>query len=270
MEFVKADPELANLPMVINTMGFNSGLGVHLMKKILKSFLPRTIVSIRSRFHSKNYSGLNFDILCPGHTFLEYAALPESSHVQSMHSSDTWGVPHPRQLRNLVITTRISRWKKDLGQFFQIRLDCLAFQVLHGDADYAPARDIPALFNATIVSLGKVDQEEIQFEETTKIGLVSKHVLTESMGFGIVQGILQDEGILTLVTDTPGDILEKVNMLSLGAVYIPEAVMTLQYESSVDGRVPYVQKRIVTDEESLVRNPLAEAWTRHSKPKNIF
>ena len=118
--FIENDADLSKLPILINTMGFNSGLGVVLMKKILNRFAPTSIVSLRSRFPSKNYD-LRFRS-CPAYTFLEFNAMPESATVQNMRSEDTWGVPQPRKLRDLVVLSRISRWKKDLGHLSLIHI----------------------------------------------------------------------------------------------------------------------------------------------------
>jgi hypothetical protein len=37
------------MPWIINTMGFNEGLGIHLMKLTVETWKPTTIVEIESR-----------------------------------------------------------------------------------------------------------------------------------------------------------------------------------------------------------------------------
>jgi hypothetical protein len=68
--------------MLINTMGFNVGLGVHIMRETIRAFPPTTIAVLSSRFSNKNYQ-VNFSRLCPDNcNLLNYAAMPESEDVK--------------------------------------------------------------------------------------------------------------------------------------------------------------------------------------------
>ena len=52
-ELHKSCSDLTSMPWIINTMGFTEGLGIHLMKKVVDTFKPTTIVQIESRYDSE-------------------------------------------------------------------------------------------------------------------------------------------------------------------------------------------------------------------------
>ena len=55
-------PELNKLPWVVNTMGFNRGLGAKLLRDTVAAVGPSTLVEIRSRFPGKNYEALEITV----------------------------------------------------------------------------------------------------------------------------------------------------------------------------------------------------------------
>ena len=107
LQEVESDPELSSVPMLINTMGFNKGLGLLFIKETLRMFCPTTVVSLKSRFGAKNYH-MNFD---PGslglaYNLLEFEAVPEGD-VQKMQAGEVWGNPEPRYESKLQLNSQI-------------------------------------------------------------------------------------------------------------------------------------------------------------------
>ena len=242
-------------------MGFNVGLGSHIMKETVRIFSPSTLVVLGSQFAKKNYD-LDFERLCPdGCNLLTFAAMPESADVK-MTQHDQWGIPEPRKLRDLVVLSFLAKFPPLSGDCKRIHFRHLAVQVAHAEGSGLPtARDLPRLINASLVSLSHVQPEMVRRTSEKSLGLVPKGHVAPCLGFGVVRGVDVAKGSVYIVTNLDDSQLRglKVNCVTVGCVRLPESVLKSQAVSTV--RAPYVSRAMQSS------NPLADPWKRSAKPK---
>lgn len=263
---IEADPVLSSLPMVVNTMGFNRGLGVHFITETIKAFRPTTVVSIRSRFQAKNYD-MDFesiDVVGNKFNVVECDAVPESAGVQNMQGSEAWGTPEPRKLRDLVMMSFLSRRMPTLSSAvpYKIGWAAIAFQVLH--STHVKAEGIMQLLNGSLVSLGTAEENLVRRDNAHGFGIVDRRHVIECRGFGVVRGVSPANKSIYVVTDVAKEELGAINCLSLGCVRLPDAVLFSQ-AAATTAAAPYVSSRQAGHE-----NPLREPWMKSSKPRSVF
>ena len=253
-------PDLNKLPWVVNTMGFNRGLGVKLIGEVVSKVNPSTMIEIRSRFEGKNYN-INFDKLTGDKcNLLQFEAVPEDS--KNMGSNDLWGIPEPAKLRDIVILSYFGHlYRGDSSKFllgvkpFKVSWSDVHVQVLHSP-DIKIAQ-VPALLNMSLVSLGILQDPKLVSEE----GLVSPEASVDIVGFGFVRGVDVGQKLFYVVTPLRLDELKQVNCLSVGAVGLPKGIILSQKKTQ--NKVPY------RSDPSKQTIPLAQPWQRYSKPKNF-
>ena len=243
-------------------MGFNVGLGAHIMKETLRLFCPSTLVVLSSRHANKNYR-LDFERLCPDRcNLLTFSAMPESEDVKMTHH-DLWGIPEPRKLRDLMVLAFLARFPPLSDDCKRIGFGHLAVQIAHSEDNSGKAtrhRDLPDLINASLVSLSHVPPEIIRRSSEESLGIVSRDHVPQCLGFGVVRGVDREKSRVYIVTDLEDSQLRelRVNCLTVGCVRLPDSVFKCQVVSTT--RAPYVS-RVKSS------NPMAEPWKRSGKPK---
>ena len=262
---VKEDPALSSMPTCINTMGFNVGLGAHIMKETVRLFCPSTLVVLSSRHANKNYR-LDFERLLPDRcNLLTFAAMPESEDVK-MTQHDLWGIPEPRKLRDLVVLAFLARFPQLSGDCKRIGFGHLAVQVAHSEdngGDKSARRDLPDLINASLVSLSHVPPEVIRRSSEKSLGIVPRKHVAQCLGFGVVRGVDREKSSVYIVTDLEDVQLRElqVNCVTVGCVRLPDSVFKCQVVGAI--RPPYLSR-------VMSSNPMAEPWKRSGKPKANF
>jgi len=241
--------ERAEPVWVINTMGFNRGLGVHLAQKVIQTFSPSTVVSIESGHNSKNYpANMLADVVRRGHT-LRFPAVPERANT-AMGNKDLWGAPEPKKLRDLVIATYFSEagvvsvaWT---DVFVQILPTCVA------------TTHVLRALNCSIVALCSVSEKDMLSARSLANGL---RLLPRSLSLGscqafaFVRGIDPDRKRIYLQTPTPAEELQGSLAVVMGALRTPDSMMAPQWP------------RAATDNQAGVDNPLSAPWQKSSRPK---
>jgi len=264
-----AHPDLDKLPWLVNTMGFNRGLGVKLMADVVDKVRPSTLVEIRSRFDGKNYQDVDFDRLTGDKcNVLQFEAVPEDAKV--MGSNDLWGIPEPSKLRDIVILSYFgqlhSHSRRGADFFlqgvkpFKVSWADIRVQVLHCPEGITAASQVPALLNMSLVSLGKLVDDQTETTTAEGLHLVGEEASVDTLGFGFVRGIDTGQKLLYVVTPLRLKELKHVDCLSVGAVGLPKGIVLSQSKKK---RVPY------RSDPSKPTMPLAQPWQRYSKPKNF-
>ena len=132
-DYLKSDPKLKTMPWIVNTMGFNRGLGISLLKETLKLIHPTTVIEIKSRFAKKNYEcsiGNFVSKNLSNCNFMTFKAMPESLNVQ-MGGSDNWGIPEAYKLRDIVTLSFLEKSKVMSSTFSHtVSLDSIHIQLL--------------------------------------------------------------------------------------------------------------------------------------------
>lgn len=243
---LNSNPDWKKLPWIVNTMGFNRGLGIALLKKTLTLVKPTTCVEIKSRFAKKNYECSIQDFCSqylPVCNYMSFEAMPENSSVE-MTSQDNWGIPEPFKLRDIVILSYLEQSSVMSFNSFNVNLDNICYQLLQCSR---PPLAPELVLNTALVSLGKVN--------SPKKGLISNDIIVESLGFGVVCGIDKELNLLYLKTALKEDQLKQINCLTAGSIFLPPGIFQTQKVA------PYVQ------EKSKLTTPLNVPWQRSAKPR---
>ena len=127
------------MPWIVNTMGFNRGLGITLLKETLKLMTPTTVIEIRSRFAKKNYECSLSDFITRNLSscnYMEFKAMPESLNVQ-MGGQDNWGIPEAYKLRDIVTLSYLEKFRIMSSSFsHSVPMDSINIQLLQCSGMY--------------------------------------------------------------------------------------------------------------------------------------
>ncbi|XP_040577007.1 uncharacterized protein [Lepeophtheirus salmonis] len=291
LDELKADKEGGSYPWIINTMGFNKGLGIVFMVDIIRLFEPTTIVNIQSRFPKKNFE-LDFSpsnissirqncwVTKPGvplkYNVLTFKAVPESPNVKEMHSQDNWGIPEPKKLRAIVLLSYFGASLFSQKDFFDRKIHSLheltpvkvpwsevCVQLLHVPS--SESKHAVDIMNVSLVSLGCIPDLDVSTPHASKelFRMIPKTTIVKSLGFGIIRSVDKVRKCFYLLTSLRGPDLNSVNCLSCGAILLPEGCLTNPSNTEIKGTSsPYVQNH-----RQSQPSPLDQPWRRHFKPK---
>jgi len=268
-------PELNKLPWIVNTMGFNRGLGIKLIGQVISAVSPTTILEIRSRFPGKNYE-VNFNSMSDKCNVLQFDAVPESLDAKNMGANDLWGIPEPAKLRDIVVLSYFGHLYRGPASTtflqsvkpYKVSWSEVWVQVLHPDTT-PTVKEVPAILNLSLVALGKVDEEEEKNEakvndrSLSKSGsdsnLISDQASVNVIGFGFVRGVDIPQKLFYVVTPLGIEDLAQVNCLSVGNIHLPKGIIVNQ--KTAKKSLPYRSR--------VSSTPLAQPWQRYSKPKGF-
>ena len=262
-EFVKLN--LSSHPVVVNTMGWCNGMGLMMLVDTIRMLEPTTVVQLNSRHKRKNFpfsltpetvgscrEGWRSKRKSLSYNLLEFPAVPESVTAQDMSSSDNWGLPEPRLLRELVLLAWLGRTDWSSWPVYTISLSSLVLGCTH--TKLQPG-SLLAAANLSLVDLCQVEERDVSRPDTSHLyGVLRREVRCPSLGLGLVRNIDTSRHLLHLATPTPPTRLKAVNCLLLGEVQLPSSVLTAGQERS-----PYVAQQ--SD------NPLDCSWQRYHKPR---
>ncbi len=247
----------SNVPVVINTMGFNRGLGLQLLSSSADAFSPTHIVSITSAHASKNYpAGFVASLSARSH-LLHLPAIPETAD-SAMGASDLWGSPNPRALRDLVTSAYFAGQRISVRvRWTDILVECLSRDL--------PISQLLRALNQSLVALCRLQNESTSpFRELSNgIRLLSRPGLCDSecLGMAIVRHVNVSDKELLLTTTMSMDEVKGANVVSLGAIELPEC---LRYRS---GKQVLLDRETENARHQQGRNPLAEVWQKSSRHK---
>ncbi|KAK3927461.1 Polynucleotide 5'-hydroxyl-kinase NOL9 [Frankliniella fusca] len=260
----QSDENLRELPCVVNTIGFNKGLGVSIMVQILELLQPTNVIQVQSKFSSRNYpEQLTVEYvkrMCSSSPFRQQvlahsqqASCPSSlnyilnivmsvTDTMSEHC-DTLGIT-ARPLREIVTLSYLSKIARPPNfSLLETAPYCCPLDALHLNVchENVPPFVTLSAFNASLVALCSIDPQEENITQPTESGfpsIIRGHITADCLGFGIVRGIDMEAQNLYLLTPEPPTVLARVNCLVLGAVCLPPSIYLTP--SKEPGVVPYV------------------------------
>ncbi|CAB4056619.1 GRC3 [Lepeophtheirus salmonis] len=270
LDELKADKEGGSYPWIINTMGFNKGLGIVFMKNFELDFSPSNISSIRQNcWVTKPGVPLKYNVLT-------FKAVPESPNVKEMHSQDNWGIPEPKKLRAIVLLSYFGASLFSQKDFFDRKIHSLheltpvkvpwsevCVQLLHVPS--SESKHAVDIMNVSLVSLGCIPDLDVSTPHASKelFRMIPKTTIVKSLGFGIIRSVDKVRKCFYLLTSLRGPDLNSVNCLSCGAILLPEGCLTNPSNTEIKGTSsPYVQNH-----RQSQPSPLDQPWRRHFKPK---
>ncbi|XP_053674155.1 polynucleotide 5'-hydroxyl-kinase NOL9 [Anopheles nili] len=238
LEYCNADPTIAQVPWIVNTMGYVVGFGEELTAVLVRLFQPTDLIQLTlpsGHRKSQNYTnqltasvinGFKFNILKEEidhqQTPLQYRFHPMDVMFEQRTSSLL-----PPKRRNISIMAQLVKILGEEAESFtdvkphSASLDDL--KILITRDEYVPSKKIQQyLLNATLVYLCELLSNG-QFD---------------CFGVGIVRAVDLNRTVHLLHALTPEQ-LAKVNVLSLCNTSLPSHVY-LHQSPSIEGTVPYL------------------------------
>lgn len=232
--------ELANVPWVINTMGYVSDFGEELMATILRMFCPTDVIQLvstdkllaipnyQNRLTSEFIAQYNYNILRS--EVKEYVQRkPTFKHYELnvCYPKKGFTLNAPKR-RNLMLLAHLADILQDSSSewFNEVKPFCAPLsqlQVLITREDQTLAEDqLPSVLNATLVYLCRKDDAG----------------LYECLGIGIVRGVDKNNNVY-LLQSLPDERLAEVNVLAICSSSLPNAAF-LRQSARIQGSIPYV------------------------------
>nr|XP_014095991.2 polynucleotide 5'-hydroxyl-kinase NOL9 [Bactrocera oleae] len=233
IEYCHSNKEFAEMPWLINTMGYNKGFGLEVMHVITQLIRPTDVVQLQS-----NREINNFDILLHSHAL---ARLDRTIYTQDEFKAEKSDLP-TLEYRLHVLSSAVlqeSRYQRDWEMSakdlryatFLSRLS----EVLQGSAEWLTdcvpfGVFIEKLHLVNLVSNKSTREELLHAFEANLVYLCrweeGNSGPLECFGIGIVRSI--DLKKLYLLPAMPYDTLSAVNCLALGEMPLPASLFTNQ------------------------------------------
>ncbi|XP_063226134.1 polynucleotide 5'-hydroxyl-kinase NOL9 [Bacillus rossius redtenbacheri] len=252
VQYCLSQPDLQNIPWLINTMGYSKGLGVELAISMIRVLRPTTVIHIESQRRAQNFaqplrSGFvnnHVSIWKSGFTAcdLDYATFILPSAVKD-NSNSSPGLK-PRDGRELAVLAYLSQVARPPRYSLLDAVPCstpLARLTLGICHEAVPQSRVLGAVNGGLVALCACDTRPVWTSgDPDMAGVLLEAPVVPCLGFGIVRGIDMVNKMLYLTTPLPVNDMSRVNCLLMGAVSLPPCV-SLAVESG-SGQVPYVAK----------------------------
>ncbi|XP_064604883.1 polynucleotide 5'-hydroxyl-kinase NOL9-like isoform X2 [Liolophura sinensis] len=253
-------------PLIINTMGWNKGLGINLLVDTCHITCPDLIIQLESMNQSNNFPAVTPDFLhySPGWLFNRNAESDEEEHKfkHELIIVDSPVVPniesqlrfHSRDHRDLTTLGYISRCLRSAQGLQEVQPYCVPWKhiALHTCHLAVPPSQILAAFNASFVALCVTDHSKARhIQDNPELPLhFDKTPVCECLGMGIVAGIDMETHEIYLVCPIDLSHLKRVNTLIRGALNLPDQLLLRQKS---DSGLPYVGKHLSMIGSSSVR-----------------
>ncbi|XP_058457593.1 polynucleotide 5'-hydroxyl-kinase NOL9 [Malaya genurostris] len=233
--------ELANIPWIVNTMGYVTGFGEELMAAVIRMLNPTDVVEIRNEnkslpipnfqntLNSSFISQYNFKVLqAEMQDFCQRKTVNYRHHLLNVCYSQKGFTLNAPKRRNLMLLSHLANILNDSSSewFNEVRPFCAPLsklQVLITRDDQTVADDqLPSVLNATLVYLCRKTDNN----------------LYECLGIGIVRGVDKNNNVYLLQSLSP-ELLAEVTVLAICSSSLPNTIF-LQQSARVQGSIPYV------------------------------
>lgn len=241
-------------PLVVNTMGWNKGLGIALMVETVKMVHPELIIQINSARQTKNFPYITREFLenDPGFRWSNFQVRNDANKTEHdlvvlnspvSASLDGHEKYRPKDLRNLMLLAYFGQLQpvqgptKNLAElqphtmlWSAVGIHICTGSVVNSQVMYA--------LNASVVALCIADEKTMhRSNDPTYPKFFYKTPVCQGVGFGIVRAIDPEKKVFHILTPVPQGELRKVNCLLKGDLELPEQLL-LQQRS--EGHFPYV------------------------------
>ncbi|XP_033334173.2 polynucleotide 5'-hydroxyl-kinase NOL9 isoform X2 [Megalopta genalis] len=263
VEKLSSCPVMSRLPIVVNTMGFTSGIGWDLAIFTIKLAKPFLVVQIMSEKVKNNYpehlskevinqvskrvswgvNVANWNEDCSH----ELCVIPSHAERKSAPVNDTWNM-EPYQHRELVMTSYLSEILRDpvdsMSSCHDISLNIntavpyvTRFSSLIVSIPRAsmPPTHVLNVINGNIVALCGIDlddPESQQVELVSNLRVLDRPPICSCYGFGIVRGVDTEREEIFLNTPLSAHAMQYVNCL-VGCIPVPVTLLQLNQQRNV-------------------------------------
>ncbi len=275
-------------PLIINTMGWNQGLGLCLLKEQIKLFKPDFVIQINTTDANKNlplitndwyetstyswpplskHDRLNYQLIVLERNLKRDGDLTRKRRAYSAKDHRTIGtISYFADLHDGLSGFKSIHHLRP----YRIPWSKFALHVLHAQIDF---NEIFRVFNASLIALCKVDLKFLKKTGSNESPLCIDMSLNERpsfncVGFGIVRAINTDTKELYILTPESESKLDDVNCLVKGMLNVPlEFFYQQDYDSNTSPYVTFVDNVNVVAAEPMQRKFLVH--TVSSLPASV-
>ncbi|XP_013788932.1 polynucleotide 5'-hydroxyl-kinase NOL9-like [Limulus polyphemus] len=251
------------VPLFINTMGWNVGIGLSLLVDILRHVQPDIVIQMKVKLKSQNLPDLTPEFLCTACGWRSNREVYENSVPYFQYQRIVLSPPLVKArpnvaapvLRSMAVMAYLGKLQNSvpyilpLNSFTPFRVSWATVAV-HVCEDNVPVNHILYALNGSLVALCRVDSSQMkQPEDPSFPKLLPKTLVNECFGFGVVRAIDPVNKTFFIITPEPLSRLQKVNALLRGSVNLPEQIIkeqgcnvALPYVSKLQSHVPYLPR----------------------------
>ncbi|XP_071154443.1 polynucleotide 5'-hydroxyl-kinase NOL9-like [Mytilus edulis] len=252
-------------PLIVNTCGWNKGVGLALTVDIVRLVCPSLLVQINTQKAVVNFPRMlpNFVQREPGwkgkiwgeklkymDDLPEYELLTIDSAVNPFESQISRYKPFDHRDLNLY-SYLCNNLEPGLSLTsttpYTVPWKSVAIHVAHTEVDNS---EILYAINGCLVALCNADLTEAERENEDTPFFFKNTPVCQCLGFGIVRGIDSVEKELYIITPLNQQDLKKVNAVIRGNVNLPSQVL---FKQKCEGPIPYVTNPILTTGSQILR-----------------
>lgn len=263
----RMQPKLMSTPMIINTMGFTTGIGMDVMLDVIRLSQPTHVIQLTSGSSRRNFAALlehsyvtqesrGWMTDFTANTSPEYKFEAISSAAENTERSmEQWGF-RASELRNIGLVSYFSRlstgveWTLTDAVPYKISWKNIAICISNESVE--PALTMAAL-NASLVALCVLDAETgssvARYQATGFPTILAGAMpVMPCLGYAVVRAVDYTNRLIYLLSPEAIDRVSRVNCLVLGGIHLPEAMVLdapsalRKHHASGNGpktRVPY-------------------------------
>ncbi|CAH1266211.1 NOL9 [Branchiostoma lanceolatum] len=262
-------------PLIVNTMGWTQGMGLHLLMDTIHLVHPSHILQLKGRKSAQDLPELSPEYLHtqPGWT---YANIQEETNkegddiipinpelvylqVGNDMTRHTWFTAS--EFRSMALMATLSSLQPARGVLplngltpRAVPWTTVAVHVCNADV---PPSQIMYVLNAGVVALCQADDMELSRLRQGALPdgpvVLQDTPICQAFGIGVVRGIDMERRLFYILTSVEEDRLLRINVLLCGALSVPTPLMLQQ---NVEGPVPYVTSDFSPDGDIFGATPL--------------
>lgn len=242
------------IPLIINTMGWNQGLGLCLLKEQISITRPNYVIQLNSKDANKNISSINQS------WWESISGWPSQKHTDSnnMPNFELFTINRDSSESKTKITRSYSakdhRTIATIAYFAELQEDLYNFKyfnhlkpyivswsnfAIHIPHVHVSHDEIFHILNASLVGLCVIEKKFISHSNPELPGRLidNQKLIYRCVGFGIIRGIKMDTKEFYIITPEPQEKLNIVNLLVKGMLNVP---LEFYYDHDNTTSSPYV------------------------------
>lgn len=241
------DPELAKLPLFVNTMGWVEGIGLALLCNNIATVNPSHMVQMNTRvFTKRNTFPLTPEYVMSCAHWEEHAETLSYKYVEILSQVNSIDIYLTAAMsRDIAYIAHFANAQPKEGEIVPLR-KCKTYKVpwstvaVYACGAVVANSDIMYVLNGTMVALCKCNREDM-VESGFGYPLFLKSMpVCECFGYGIIRGIDTIEKLFYIITALPPSTLAHVNAIIKGHLSCPPILI---YEKSSEiSNLPYCQR----------------------------
>ncbi|XP_033254464.1 polynucleotide 5'-hydroxyl-kinase NOL9-like [Drosophila miranda] len=253
MSHIQNNPEYANMPFLINTMGYNRGFGLELMALLVDYIKPTDVVQISSTLPMNNFKSLldwsTLSKVKGPYVYKNTAFMVEGkNHKYTLHELPSVVPPRqqgvwrmsPSDMRFANLLVRLSSClrgsAKHLTDCEPLSSSFVNIQVVHSTEEDLDKSSIIAGMEANVVYLAHLEAQD----------------LPVCLGIGVVRAIDFEKEKLYLVPAIPLERMCQVNcLISCGDISLPQKFFT-EPGPQVGSNMPFVFQQDDKEHQSVL------------------